>query len=68
MQINREKSEQLNLVLCVVIPMLIHGAYDYVLSMNSHWVGIIFIVFVVGLFSLSVRLIQNVSKNDFYLE
>ena len=67
MQVNKNEKEKLNLVLCVGIPMLIHGAYDYVLSMNSNLVVVIFIAFVVLLFGLSIRLIQNVSKNDFYL-
>lgn len=67
MQIHKNQSEGFNLMLCVLIPILIHGAYDYVLSMNSDLIFVVFIVFVILLFGLSVRLVKNVSKNDFYL-
>ena len=68
MQVNKKASEKLNLVLCVVIPMAIHGAYDYVLSMNNDYVVIVFIVFVAILYALTIKLLKNVSKNDFYIK
>ena len=53
-------------ILCVFIPALIHGAYDYIASMqtpNAEW---IFLVFILCLFVVSYLLARHMSKNDRY--
>lgn len=53
-------------ILCVIIPALIHGAYDYIASMqtpNAEW---IFLVFILCLFGVSYLLAKRMSRNDRY--
>ena len=50
--------------LAVIIPVLIHGAYDFIVSMNSDYATIFFFVFVILLFSVTFRLINKMSRND----
>lgn len=66
MEMNRNKRGLANLfrVLCVVIPALIHGSYDYIATMqteNSTW---IFLAFIVVLFVISFVLVGKMSKRD----
>ena len=55
-------------VMAVVVPVLLHGAYDYIASMettsSSSWY---FIVFVLILFVVSLILVNKMSKNDRYI-
>ena len=53
-------------VLSVVVPALIHGAYDYVASVQAERGDLSFVVFIVILFVVSVYLINQLSKNDRY--
>lgn len=53
-------------ILCVIIPALIHGAYDYIASMqtpNAEW---IFLIFILCLFGISYLLAKRMSRNDRY--
>lgn len=52
-------------VLSIIVPALIHGAYDYIATMqsNGEW---LFIVFIVVLFVVSYLLVTRMSKNDRY--
>ena len=50
--------------LAVIIPVLIHGAYDFIVSMNSDYATIFFFVFVILLFLVTFRLINKMSRND----
>ncbi len=56
-------------VMAVVVPVLLHGAYDFIASMETtsdlSW---IFIVFVLCLFALSFFLVSRMSKNDRYIK
>jgi RsiW-degrading membrane proteinase PrsW (M82 family) len=52
-------------VLAVIVPAVIHGAYDYIVSTNSS--TLVFILFIVVLFVLAYRLVDNASKNDRYI-
>jgi RsiW-degrading membrane proteinase PrsW (M82 family) len=52
-------------VLAVIVPAVIHGAYDYIASTNSS--TMVFIFFIVVLFVLAYRLVDNASKNDRYI-
>ncbi len=55
--------------LAVLVPVLLHGAYDYIASMETtsdfSWV---FIVFVLCLFVISFILVSKMSKNDRYIK
>lgn len=51
-------------VLAVIIPALIHGAYDFIASMedeNSTW---LFLIFIIVLFVVSFILVSKISKKD----
>ncbi len=54
--------------MAVVVPVLLHGAYDFIASMETtsdfSWV---FIVFVLCLFAVSFLLVGRMSRNDRYI-
>jgi RsiW-degrading membrane proteinase PrsW (M82 family) len=52
-------------VLAVIVPALIHGAYDYIASTNSS--TLVFVLFIVVLFVLAYWLVDRASKNDRYI-
>ena len=54
-------------ILAVVIPVLLHGAYDYIASMQSEASGWYFAVFVAVLFGVSFLLVSRASKRDRYI-
>ena len=54
-------------VLSVVVPVLLHGAYDYIASMESADFSWTFIIFVAALFVLSFVMVSRMAKNDRYL-
>lgn len=54
-------------VLSVIIPAALHGAYDFIASMNSPGSGWIFVIFVGALFVISFILVGKMSKNDRYI-
>lgn len=52
-------------LLALAVPMLIHGAYDYIATYGgSTW---LFLIFIVLLFLVSWRLISRMSKTDKYI-
>ena len=54
--------------LAVWVPALLHGTYDFIATMedpNCEWV---FLVFVLALFTVSVRLVRVGSRNDRYID
>lgn len=69
MQILNDVSMEKKMLVCsVVIPMLIHGTYDYVLSLNSCFVIIIFISFIALMFAAAIYVVRKVSKDDFFFD
>lgn len=52
--------------LCVFIPALVHGAYDYIASMQTQNAEWFFIAFILCMFAVSYLLAKNMSKNDRY--
>ena len=52
-------------VLSVLVPVLLHGAYDYIAS--TYTSGWYFVIFVAALFAVSFRLVSQKSKNDRYI-
>ena len=63
---NKERRSFFN-VLAVVVPVLLHGAYDYIASMEEQDFSWTFIIFVVVLFAVSFLLVNRMAKNDHYL-
>lgn len=52
--------------LAVLIPMLLHGSYDFIASTGYTWVTVPFAAFVGGLFLAAFLLVRGMSKNDRY--
>ncbi len=53
--------------LCVAMPMVIHGCYDFIASMTNAYATIIFVVFVAVMFIISYSMVKKLSANDEYL-
>ena len=54
--------------LAVVVPMVLHGIYDFIASSetgNSEWV---FLVFVAVLFLITSRMVKRLSRTDQYID
>ena len=54
-------------VLCVLIPMLLHGMYDFIATRTSDSSTWIFVVFVIIMFSISFMLVKKLSEQDRYI-
>ena len=54
-------------VLCVVFPVILHGIYDYIATLESNGSTAVFIVFIAILFVVSFFLIRRMSQNDRYI-
>ena len=54
-------------IAAVVVPMLIHGAYDYIATLQTQGANYLFFAFVAVLFIVSLRIIRSVSRNDAYI-
>ena len=50
----------------LVLPMLLHGCYDFIASLSSTVFSLIFVVFIAALFIVSLRLVRRASQNDRY--
>lgn len=55
--------------LAVLVPVLIHGTYDYIISLQSPNINtdLCFVVFIAVLFLVSFRLVRKISGNDRYM-
>lgn len=53
-------------VLAVIIPAIIHGAYDYIASMQEINGTFAFFAFILILFTASFVMVSNLAKNDKY--
>ena len=63
---NHSRARAFN-ILAVIVPALVHGAYDYIASMQDAGTGIWkFVIFVALLFLVSFALVNHLSKNDKY--
>lgn len=54
-------------VMSVVVPMLLHGTYDYLATIADQVYSWIFVGFVVVLFAVSFVLVHRMSKRDRYI-
>ena len=51
--------------LSVIVPAVLHGAYDYIASVDAG--TLLFVVFIVALFFISYRIVSRMSKVDHYI-
>ena len=55
---NEEKAKRYR-KLAVVCPILLHGSYDFIASMENSWFTLVFIAFIAGLFHISLRMVRQ---------
>ena len=53
---------------CIIIPILLHGSYDYIASMEAEGSGLNFLVFIAVLFVITYLLLGKFAKNDRYID
>lgn len=54
-------------IFSVVLPVLLHGSYDFIASMENTMGGLYFVAFIIILFAVSFGLVNISSKNDKYI-
>ena len=54
--------------LCVIIPALIHGCYDFIATLESDAFVLVFLAFIIVMFITALRIVKRVSANDQYME
>ncbi len=54
-------------IMALLVPVLLHGAYDFIATMETYDFNYIFIIYVAILFILTNILIRKVIKNDSYM-
>lgn len=64
--IGKKKLSKAFRVLSIVIPALLHGAYDYIATLGNKGSSLIFTGFVIVLFGISFYMVNRMSKNDRY--
>ena len=57
-------NEKKCLRMALLIPVLLHGAYDFIASLEGDYSWILFILFVIGLFFYTNRLLKRQSASD----
>ena len=53
--------------LCVVVPMLLHGCYDFIASLESEGFVALFLVFVIAMVLTALRIVRRLSARDQYM-
>jgi RsiW-degrading membrane proteinase PrsW (M82 family) len=54
--------------LAVLFPVLLHGSYDFIASMENSWFTLVFIVFIAVMFWISLHMVKQQAKRDHYLD
>ena len=54
--------------MALLVPILLHGTYDFICSLGSYLMALIFIVFVVLMYIHAVRKVKTLSRNDYYIQ
>lgn len=62
--IGYQKNKRISIVLSILIPILLHGIFDYLLFMENKYILVIFYIFVVLMYSVSFMIIKKVSKTQ----
>ena len=55
-------------ILSLIIPMLIHGSYDYIAALEQQDAGWYFLAFIFVLFVISYILVGQVSKKNIFIK
>ena len=53
--------------LCVIVPALLHGCYDFIASLKSEGYVAIFLLFVAAMFFTALRIVKKLAKRDQYM-
>ena len=53
--------------LCVLIPALLHGCYDFIASLEPQGFVLVFLAFVIGIFVAALRIVRRLSAKDEYM-
>ena len=53
--------------LCVVIPALLHGCYDFIASLSAGGYALVFLAFVIAMFIVALRLVKRAARRDDYI-
>jgi len=53
--------------LCVIVPALLHGCYDFIASLESEIFVLVFLVFVITMFVTALRIVRRASRRDDYM-
>jgi len=64
----RKGNYRLYLLLSVIVPTLLHGFYDYVLTLEYSWVFILFLIYIIMMDYLALKHIKRMSQEDRYLD
>ena len=59
---NNKKAEKRNLILSIIIPIILHGLYDYCLFTENIVFLLIFLVILVGIYIYGIKTVKKVSK------
>lgn len=54
-------------VMAFVLPMFVHGSYDYIATMGNNDLTLLFLVFVIVLFVIAFFMVRKLSKTDRYI-
>ena len=54
--------------LCVIVPAVIHGCYDFIASLESEYFVLVFLAFVIVMFITALHFVKRVSKDDQYMQ
>ena len=65
---NNKKIAQNNILLSIIVPILLHGIYDFCLLVEIKELIFVFIVFMVGLYTVTYKKIESTSKNSYKLD
>ena len=52
----------------LIVPMLLHGFYDFCATYQDSVMGLVFLVFVIAMFVTANRLVMRMSANDAYID
>ena len=53
--------------MAVLVPALLHGAYDFIAARQTETLTVVFIIFVIAMFIGALAVVKRMSKNDSYL-
>ena len=53
--------------MALLVPVLLHGAYDFIAAVQEEALGLVFVVFVVGMFIAALRTVRKQAREDDFL-